>query len=98
MNKLEIGSDPLKILKWLINLRDKLYLSYQNIHQYLFAIMVMGILEYFFLFEVFVVLLPLALEAGPILIVIILILAVRGIINYSRRKVKENKHLMLFNF
>jgi len=88
----------MKLFKLFNDLRFKLFQYYQNIQHLMVSIMVLGILEYFFLYELLIALLPIAIEAGPILIVILIILAVRGFIRYSRRKAQENRHLMLFSF
>ncbi|MNN97041.1 hypothetical protein D3C81_2161240 [compost metagenome] len=59
----------------------------------------MGIVDYFFIYELLVSLssvVPLfLLELGPIVFIILAIITIRGVIKYIQRKAKENKHLLI---
>ena len=61
----------------------------------LFSIMVIGIVDYFFVYELFLALSPFALEAAPILLVALTVIAVRSAIKYAKRKAKEKKHFLI---
>lgn len=91
----------MKMLNAINKLKIKLYLYYQSLQHFLLSIMVMGILEYFFLYEILIAVLPavpiLMLEAGIILAIVTAILAIRGIILYTKRKAKENKHYLFLS-
>ncbi|MDQ0112237.1 hypothetical protein [Paenibacillus harenae] len=89
----------MKIINFLKVMKFKLYHYYQSIQHFLLTIMVVGILEYFFLFELLVALLPavpiFTLEAGSILIVIVAVLLIKGFMRYVKKKAKENKHFLI---
>lgn len=90
-----------KILNAINKVKIKLYLYYQSLQHFLLSIMVMGILDYFFLYEILVAILPavpiLMLEAGIILAIVTAIMAIRGFIRYTKRKAQANKHFLFLS-
>lgn len=76
----------------------KLSYYYQKFQFIVMSIVVAGIVDYFFIYEILVSLSGLIpvfmLEIGPIIIIILSIIMVRGIVKFIK-KMKENK-LLLF--
>ncbi|MFC5528522.1 hypothetical protein [Cohnella yongneupensis] len=56
------------------------------------SLMVIGIVDYFFLYEILLAISPMALEAAPVILLILSIIAVRGAVKYTKKKAKEKKH------
>ncbi|TJY43873.1 hypothetical protein E5161_00215 [Cohnella pontilimi] len=77
----------------------KVAFYYQKMQIILLSIFVVGLVDYFFLYEFLMSLAPLAsvlaLEAAPLVLTVLLIVAVRGIILYVRKKMRERKNYSL---
>lgn len=77
----------------------KLLYYYQRFQFLVLSIFVVGITEYFILYEILISLTPfipiLLLEVGPIIIIILSVIIVRGVIKFIHKKMKENKHLLI---
>ncbi|UHA73514.1 hypothetical protein [Paenibacillus sp. 481] len=75
----------------------KLSYYYQKFQLFVMSFVVAGIVEYFFLYEIFVSLSALApvfiLEIVPVLTIILSIIIIGGIVKFIK-KMKENKHLL----
>lgn len=73
---------------------------YQKLQFIVLSVVVVGIADYFFIYELFVSLSTLVpvffLEMGPIIIIILSVIILRGLFKFIRKKMKENKHLLLF--
>jgi hypothetical protein len=84
----------MKLIEILRRIYYMLIYYYQKFQFIVLSIVVVGIVDYFFLYEILVSLMPLmsilALEIAPVFILSIII--IRGIIKFIRKKVKENKH------
>jgi hypothetical protein len=74
----------------------KFVFYYQKFQFLILSIFVVGLVDYFFLYELLVSIAPLAsvfaLEAAPVLFTVLLIVAIRGIIQLVRKKLKQRKH------
>ncbi|MNI57059.1 hypothetical protein D3C73_1120970 [compost metagenome] len=77
----------------------KMAFYYQKFQFIVLSIFAVGIVDYFFIYEILVTLSPfiptLFLEIGPIVLIIISIIIIKGITKYIQRKAKENKHLFI---
>jgi hypothetical protein len=86
----------MKLIEILRRIYYMLIYYYQKFQFIVLSIVVVGIVDYFFLYEILVSLMPLmsilALEIAPVFIIILSIIIIRGIIKFIRKKVKENKH------
>lgn len=87
----------MKVCDYLRRTYYKVNYYYQKFQLIVMSFVVVGIVDYFFLYEIFVSLSALApvflLEIIPVLIIILSILIIRGIIKFIK-KMKENKHLL----
>ena len=70
---------------------------YQKFQLIIMSFVVVGIVDYFFLYEIFIslsALVPLFLvEISPVILLIVSIFIIRGIVKFIK-KMKENKHLL----
>lgn len=75
----------------------KLSYYYQKFQFIVMSILVAGIVDYFFIYEILVSLSGLVpvlmLEIAPIIIIILSIIIIRGIVKFIK-KMEENKHLL----
>ena len=75
----------------------KLNYYYQKFQLIVMSFVVVGIVDYFFLYEIFVSISALVpvflLEISPVIIIILSIIIIRGIVKFIK-KMKENKHLL----
>ncbi|MEK5255266.1 hypothetical protein NST74_17520 [Paenibacillus sp. FSL F4-0125] len=75
----------------------KLSYYYQKFQLIVMSFLVVGIVDYFFIYEIFVSLSALVpvfvIEIAPIIIIILSIIIIRGIVKFIK-KMKENKHLL----
>ncbi|MEC0239950.1 hypothetical protein P4H66_08835 [Paenibacillus dokdonensis] len=75
----------------------KLSYYYQKFQFIVMSIVVAGIVDYFFIYEILVSLSALVpvfiLEIAPVIIIILSIIIIRGIVKFIK-KMKENKHLL----
>ncbi|MRN53759.1 hypothetical protein [Paenibacillus monticola] len=73
---------------------------YQKLQFIVLSVVVVGIVDYFFIYELFISLSTLVpvffLEIGPIMLIILSVIILRGVFKFIRKKMKENKHLLLF--
>lgn len=78
----------------------KMFYYYQKFQLLILYIFVVGITDYFILYELIISLSPfipiLLLEIGPIMIIILSVIIFRGVIRFIQKKMKENKHLLIF--
>lgn len=78
----------------------KMFYYYQKFQLLILPIFVVGITDYFILYELIISLSPfipiLLLEIGPIMIIILSVIIFRGVIRFIQKKMKENKHLLIF--
>ncbi len=82
----------MRMWAWLKRWNYALMAYVHRIQFVLFSLILIGVADYFFLYEIFVALAPLELAAAPVLLTIMAILIVRGTIRYMKRKSKEKKH------
>jgi hypothetical protein len=81
------------IIVWLRKTTYQLVFFYQKIQYYLLSIVVVGIADYFLLYELSMSLIALlAVEAIPILIVIFSVIMIRELIKRIKRKMKDKNH------
>ncbi|RUS45862.1 hypothetical protein [Cohnella sp. AR92] len=74
----------------------KLVFYYQKFQVMILSIFVVGIADYFILYEIFVAASSLLLvELGPVIIIVLSVIIIRGSIRFYK-KTKENKHLLIF--
>lgn len=75
----------------------KLSYYYQKFQLIVMSFVVVGIVDYFFLYEILVsisALVPVFLiEISPVIIIILSVFIIRGIVKFIK-KMKENKHLL----
>lgn len=87
----------MRIIEWLKKLVYSLVFYYHKLQYYLLSIVVVGIADYFFLYEVSISLSALlAVEFIPVVIVILGVILFRGLYKYIRRRMKENKHYLFY--
>ena len=95
---MEIGCE-MKTFEFLRRIYFKTVFYCQKFQKMIMSIVVIGIFDYFFLYELLVSLTPLmpllTLEVAPVFIIILSIIMIRGIYKFIRKKLKENKHLLL---
>jgi hypothetical protein len=81
------------IIVWLRKTTYQLVFFYQKIQYYLLSVVVVGIADYFLLYELSMSLVALlAVQAVPILIVIFSVILIRGLIKWIKRKMKDKNH------
>lgn len=85
----------MRLFAWIRKLGYTLTAFVHKFQTLLLSLMVIGIVDYFFLYELLLALSPMALEAAPIILIVLTILAVRGVAKYAKRKSKEKKHFFL---
>lgn len=87
----------MKAFDYLRRAYDRLSYYYQKSQFIVMSCVVAGIVDYFFIYEIFVSLsafVPMfMLEFAPILIIILSIIMIRGIVKFVK-KMRENKHLL----
>lgn len=87
----------MKVLDYLRRAYSKLGYYYSKFQLIIMSFVVVGIVDYFFIYEIFIslsALLPMfILEIGPVLILLLSIILIRGIVKF-KKKMKENKHLL----
>lgn len=77
--------------------RRWIYMLMSYVHKIqflLFSLVLIGVADYFFLYEVFLALAPFELAAAPVLLTILAILLIRGAIRHTKKKAKEKKHFL----
>jgi hypothetical protein len=80
-------------MEWLRKTTYQLVFFYQKIQYYFLSIVVVGIVDYFLLYELSMSLIALlAVEAIPILIVIFSVIMIRELIKRIKRKMKDKNH------
>jgi hypothetical protein len=81
------------IIEWLRKTTYQLVFFYHKIQYYLLSIVVVGIADYFLLYELSMSLIALlAVEAAPILIVIFSVIMIRELIKWIKRKMRDKNH------
>lgn len=85
----------MRLFAWIRRLGYMLQTFVHKFQTLLLSLMIIGIVDYFFLYEILLALSPMALEAAPIILIVLTILAVRGAVRYAKRKSKEKKHFFL---
>lgn len=87
----------MKAIDYLRRAYYKLGYYYQKFQLIVMSFVVVGIVDYFFIYEIFVSLSALfpvfILEIAPVIIIILSIFIIRGIVKYIK-KMKENKNLL----
>ncbi len=84
----------MRLRAWLKRWNYALTTYVHRIQFVLFSLILIGVADYFFLYEIFVALAPLELAAAPVLLAIMAILIIRGTVRHMKRKAKEKKHFM----
>jgi hypothetical protein len=80
-------------MEWLRKTTYQLVFFYQKIQYYFLSIVVVGIVDYFLLYELSMSLIALlAVEAAPILIVIFSVIMIRELIKWIKRKMRDKNH------
>jgi hypothetical protein len=89
----------MKLIEILRRISYMVIFYYQKFQTIVLSIVVVGIVDYFFLYEIFVSLMPLmsllALEIAPVVIIILSMIIIKGVIKFIRKKIKENKHFLV---
>jgi hypothetical protein len=81
------------IIVWLRKTTYQLVFFYQKIQYYLLSIVVVGIADYFLLYELSMSLIALlAVGAIPILLIIFSVIMIRELIKWIKRKMKGENH------
>jgi hypothetical protein len=87
----------MKAIDYLRRAYYRLSYYYQKFQLIVMSFVVVGMVDYFFLYEIFVSLSALVpvflLEISPFIIIILSIFIIRGIVKFIK-KMKENKHLL----
>jgi len=85
-----------ELIRWTIY---KLANYYQKFQVLILSLFIVGIADYFILYEIFVSLSAftpfLLLEISPVIIIVLSVIIIRGAIQ-SYKKMKENKHVLIF--
>lgn len=89
----------MKVIDYIRRAYYRLSYYYQKFQLIVMSFVVVGMVDYFFLYEIFVSLSALVpvflIEISPFLIVIVSIFIIRGIVKFIK-KMKENKHLLFW--
>ncbi len=87
----------MKVLDYLRRAYYKLSYYYQKFQLIVMSFVVVGIVDYFFLYEIFVSFSALApvflIEISPVIMIIFSVFIIRGVVKLMK-KIKENKHLL----
>ncbi|CAI6087056.1 hypothetical protein COHCIP112018_05310 [Cohnella sp. JJ-181] len=87
----------MKVLDYLKRAYRKLGYYYSKFQLIVLSFVVVGIVDYFLIYEIVISLSSLVpmfiLEIGPVIIILLSIILIRGIIKF-KKKMKENKHLL----
>jgi len=87
----------MKAIDYLRRVYYMLNYYYQKFQLIIMSFVVVGIVDYFFLYEIFIslsALVPVFLvEISPVILLIVSIFIIRGIVKFIK-KMKENKHLL----
>lgn len=87
----------MKIIRWLSKAKYSFILYYHKIQHYILSLFVIGLADYFFLYELSLsVSSLLVVEALPLVVVVFTILIIRGLVKYIRRKMKEKNHFLFY--
>ena len=84
----------MRFVAWLKRWNYLMLAYFHKIQFVLFSLVLIGMADYFFLYEIFVALAPFELAAAPVLLTILAILLIRGAIRHIRSKAKEKKHFL----
>lgn len=84
----------MRFIAWLKRWNYVMMAYVHRIQFALFSLVLIGVADYFFLYEIFVALAPLELAAAPILLSILAFLLIRGTIRHVKRKAKEKMHFI----
>lgn len=87
----------MRIIESLKKLVYSLVFYYHKLQYFLLSLVVVGITDYFFLYEVSISLsVLLTVELIPVVIVILGAILIRGLYKYIKRRMKENKHYLFY--